>query len=218
MIYIRDMNLRDVAQAAEIEREAFPPPWPPTNFKRELTSNWLTCYLVACKQLEHSITPAGEHSSSAGVAPPASKLGSLRSGLMRWLGAENVEPLTSQLILGFVGLWFMVDEAHLSYIAVRTAHRQHGIGERLLIAAIEASLERNAQFITLEVRASNEAAKGLYRKYGFEEVGIRRAYYTDNKEDAVLMTLQTINSPTFRASFHHLREAHASRWATTGPD
>jgi len=114
--------------------------------------------------------------------------------------------------MAFVGLWFMVDEAHLSNIAVRESHRRHGVAEHLLIAALDVAIERNAAFMTLEVRPSNAAAQALYEKCGFVEVGVRRGYYSDNKEDAVLMTAENICSSSFRATLRRLREAHAQRW------
>lgn len=92
-------------------------------------------------------------------------------------------------VVGYAGLWFIVDEAHLTSIAVRDEHRRRGIGERLLRASLELALERQATMMTLEVRASNQAAQALYQKYGFRKVGLRRGYYSDNHEDAWLMTV-----------------------------
>jgi ribosomal-protein-alanine N-acetyltransferase len=92
-------------------------------------------------------------------------------------------------VLGYAGLWFIVDEAHLTSIAVREEQRRRGIGERLLKACLELALERQATMMTLEVRASNRAAQALYEKYGFKTVGVRRGYYSDNHEDAYLMTV-----------------------------
>jgi ribosomal-protein-alanine N-acetyltransferase len=106
----------------------------------------------------------------------------------------------------------MVDEAHLANIAVRGAYRNQGIGERLLISAIEISIERKARFITLEVRASNKIAQTLYEKYGLIEVGTRRGYYMDNKEDAVIMTAEGITSAPYVKRLQNLKQAHARRW------
>jgi ribosomal-protein-alanine N-acetyltransferase len=94
-----------------------------------------------------------------------------------------------ELIAGYLGYWLLIDEMHISTLAVHPEMRGRGIGERLLRAGLEQAWIQGAEMSTLEVRPSNEVAIALYRKYGFEVVGRRRAYYQDNNEDAVLMTL-----------------------------
>jgi ribosomal-protein-alanine acetyltransferase len=145
-------------------------------------------------------------------SPPKSRLEALRFGLRRLFGGRETPTAPTQFILGFAGLWFMVDEAHLANIAVREAYRHQGMGERLLIASIELAIEHDARFITLEVRASNKIAQALYRKYGLIEVGTRRGYYLDNKEDAVIMTAEGITSVPYVKSLQNLKQAHAQRW------
>jgi ribosomal-protein-alanine N-acetyltransferase len=210
--YIRAMELRDVPQVSQIERKAFPPPWPATNFKRELTANSLTHYLVAYEEMPEPTEPAAEAGAVNNSNPPKSRLEALRLGLRRLLGGGEKPAAPTQFILGFAGLWFMVDEAHLANIAVREDYRHQGIGERLLIASIELAIEHNEKFITLEVRASNKIAQAMYRKYGLLEVGTRRGYYIDNKEDAVIMTAEGITSTPYVNNFQKLKEAHAKRW------
>lgn len=199
------MDLRDVTQVSEIEREAFPPPWPATNFKRELTSNSLTHYRVIYEQQPVSSYIDNDSQS------PGSKLDTFRSYLSRFVGSDG-DGDAGQLVLGFAGVWFLVDEAHLSNIAVHRMHRRQGVGEQLLIAIIELSMANHAQFVTLEVRSSNEAAKALYRKYDFVEVGIRHGYYTDNKEDAVIMTADMICSERYKNKLRTLKDAYTHRW------
>lgn len=92
-------------------------------------------------------------------------------------------------IAGFLGYWLLVDEMHISTLAVHPEIRGQGIGERLLLAGLEQAWIQGAEMSTLEVRPSNKAALALYRKYGYELVGRRRAYYQDNNEDALLLTL-----------------------------
>jgi ribosomal-protein-alanine N-acetyltransferase len=91
-------------------------------------------------------------------------------------------------IAGYVGYWLIIDEAHLSTLAVEPASRRQGIGRRLLQQAMRLAARQGAQMMTLEVRLSNEAAQELYRQLGFRTVGRRRRYYRDNLEDALLMT------------------------------
>ena len=83
----------------------------------------------------------------------------------------------------------MVDEIHIISIAVRRSFRRQGIGELLLQKALQESKHNKFDEVTLEVRKSNSAAKSLYAKYGFELKGVRKRYYTDNHEDAHVMTL-----------------------------
>ena len=210
--YVRAMEIRDISQVAQIEREAFPPPWPATNFKRELTSNALTNYLVAYEEMPVPTVPVAEAETGNNPSTQKTRLEAWISGLRRLFGGKERQEVPSQFILGFAGLWFMVEEAHLANIAVREVYRHQGIGERILIAAIELAIARNARNFTLEVRASNKIAHALYRKYGLLEVGTRRGYYIDNKEDAVIMTVEGITSGNYLDKFQKLKEAHAQRW------
>ena len=87
-------------------------------------------------------------------------------------------------------LWFIVDEAHIATIAVHPDFRRQGLGEQILIHALRAVQDEGARRVFLEVRAGNFAAQALYKKYGFEIAGVRRGYYRDNNEDALLMNLE----------------------------
>jgi ribosomal-protein-alanine N-acetyltransferase len=109
----------------------------------------------------------------------------------------------------------MLNEAHIIAIAVRNNYRRKGIGEGLLISVIEVATQLHANVITLEVRASNVVAQALYKKYGFRVVGRRPRYYSDNGEDAVLMSTDTITSAPFQTCFQQLKEAHSQRWGFT---
>ena len=92
-------------------------------------------------------------------------------------------------LLGYVGLMTVLDEGYLSNVAVSTAYRRQGIAEALLTALLARARARRLSFVTLEVRAGNTPAQTLYRKLGFQEVGVRRGYYEHPREDAVLMKL-----------------------------
>jgi ribosomal-protein-alanine N-acetyltransferase len=114
-------------------------------------------------------------------------------------------------IVGFAGIWLLVDEAHITTFATRTAWRRQGIGERLLVALLDLSLARGAKEATLEVRPSNIPAKRLYEKYGFKVVGVRPRYYSDNNEDALIMTTDTLDGRPMRDRLTALRAALAAR-------
>ncbi|WP_410513738.1 ribosomal protein S18-alanine N-acetyltransferase [Paenibacillus sp. BR2-3] len=90
-------------------------------------------------------------------------------------------------IIGYAGLWAIVDEAHVTNIALLEAYRGRKWGERLLEELMKTASYLGMKSITLEVRVSNEIAQNLYRKKGFRSAGTRKGYYSDNREDALIM-------------------------------
>lgn len=207
--YVRLMHREDVAQVTEIDREAFPALWPPVSYKREL-ENRLAHYIIACDE--------GERVEESEAEVPLEKdppgLGSRVRRLFNYNRFFRYQPPESgkQYITGFAGFWVMAGEAHITSIAVRELHRRQGIGELLLISVINLAAELNARIITLEVRASNTIAQGLYYKYDFTQSGLRHHYYIDNKEDAVIMSTENITSTPFQAHLQRLKQAHSRKW------
>lgn len=110
-----------------------------------------------------------------------------------------------EVVVAFGGIWLMVDEAHITTFAVDPAWRRRSIGERLLVGLLDAAMARRAREATLEVRLSNVAARRLYEKYGFRPVGIRPRYYSDNGEDALIMTTEPLDEPPMRERLARLR-------------
>lgn len=92
-------------------------------------------------------------------------------------------------VVGYAGFWLIADEVHISTIAVAPSERGRGRGEWLLVNLLLMACDLNPLLVTLEVRRSNLVAQALYAKYRFQEVGVRRRYYRDNGEDALLMTV-----------------------------
>ncbi len=113
-------------------------------------------------------------------------------------------------IVGYAGMWVILDEAHITTIAVDPALRGQHIGERLLVGLIDLALERGARWMTLEVRASNLAAQALYRKYGFREIGTRKGYYSDNREDAIVMWTGNLREAEFQRQYAELKRRPAA--------
>lgn len=111
------------------------------------------------------------------------------------------------VLVAYAGIWLMVDEAHVTTFAVHPAWRRRRIGERLLLALLDLAADRHAREATLEVRLSNLAARRLYEKYGFRPVGIRPRYYSDDGEDALIMTTEELGSPSMRDRIARLRAA-----------
>ncbi|MDO5397330.1 MAG: ribosomal protein S18-alanine N-acetyltransferase [bacterium] len=90
-------------------------------------------------------------------------------------------------IVGYAGFWEVCGEGDITNIAVDAEYRRQHIGSMLIKALIKEAADMNTELLTLEVRRSNIAAQGLYKKYGFKEIGIRKGYYSDNREDALIM-------------------------------
>ena len=121
-------------------------------------------------------------------------------------------------IVAYGGMWLMVDEAHITTFAVHPAWRRQHIGERLLLSFLDLAADRHAREVTLEVRLSNIGARRLYEKYGFRPVGLRPRYYSDDGEDALIMTTEPIAEPIFRGRLAGLRTALDAAPAPVGPD
>lgn len=192
------MEYEDIPQVAQIDREAFPGEWvfrSQAAYKQDLDNPSIR-YIVACR--DKDATESGRQ-----VTP--------RPSWFKRVFSYERRLDTREYIVGFAGFWMMVGEAHIIAIGVRNGYRQLGIGEGLLIAAIELAQILNANIVTLEVRASNVIAQELYRKYGFQVTGRRLKYYSSDGEDAIIMSTDNISSPSFQAPFQRLREDHAGR-------
>lgn len=155
----RPMTLADVPIVGELEVLCFPAPWSLDTYRNELLHNRYGHYYVLAPALAPQLTPP-ESANSA--LPP---------------------------LLAYGGYWLMGDEVHIVTLATHPRFRRRGLSERLLRLMVEQCVAQGAALATLEVRVSNKAAQQLYAKLGFVEVGLRRGYYHDNGEDALLMTL-----------------------------
>jgi ribosomal-protein-alanine N-acetyltransferase len=107
----------------------------------------------------------------------------------------------AEKVIGYSGFWLIMDESHITTIAIHPDYRRKNLGELLLQNLIEKSIMRKAKWITLEVRTSNIGAQNLYYKYGFSSLGVRRKYYQDNDEDALIMWTEDIHSMKFKELF-----------------
>lgn len=95
-------------------------------------------------------------------------------------------------VVGAVVAWLLVDELHIATLATHPEFRRQGVAQALLTAVLRRGAQEGAVSSFLEVRAGNLAAQALYRKFGYEVTGLRRRYYRDNDEDAILMTLENM--------------------------
>ena len=93
-------------------------------------------------------------------------------------------------VVGYAGMWLVIDEAHITNVAVHADMRGRGLGKALMESLIQLAADSGMIWMTLEVRRSNKVAQNLYRRFGFIDVGYRKRYYEDNQEDALLMALE----------------------------
>lgn len=117
--------------------------------------------------------------------------------------------------VGYGGLWLMVDEAHITTIAVLPQWRRHGIGGRLMLELMRVARDLGARLMTLEVRLSNGPARSLYQRFGFHPVGIRPRYYSDNGEDALILTTEALSTPAMATRFAELEQRYGGDSADT---
>jgi ribosomal-protein-alanine N-acetyltransferase len=184
--HVEPMRWGDVPEVMDIERQSFTLPWSDYTYQHEILENNHSHYYVA----RHTNGYKPQHAN--------------------WLTRLFRRPRKAPIV-GYGGFWLVVDEAHISTIASGTEWRGRGLGELMLLAMVERSIELGAVMVTLEVRVSNTVAQNLYRKYGFEIVGRRPHYYRDNDEDADLMTVDHIQSEAYRAKLRDLRAALEDR-------
>jgi len=208
---IEPMRVEHISVVSAIERRCFAQPWPQNAYRREIQSNKMAHYFVARR-----IEPGSEVQEL--TPPPAAPVGD--SGLLGRLSRlfrGNDEPSMSapeselRSIVGYAGLWLMTDEAHITTIAVDPDYQGNGIGELFLLGLIDRAQQIGAHWLTLEVRVSNHVAQTLYEKYTFKEMGLRRRYYSDNGEDAIVMWTDPIESDSFQDAVREHRERLARK-------
>jgi ribosomal-protein-alanine N-acetyltransferase len=196
---IERMTMSDVPRVIEIERLAYPSTWPPSAYRKELQDNRWAHYIVLRDTKiaeERATVPAQEIEKPRRIFPLS---------LLPARSSATVSAPDQASILGFSGLWLMVDEAHITTIAMHPNYRRLGLGEFMLVSLIDIAYSIGAKWVTLEVRVSNYSAQNLYRKYGFHEAGLRHRYYSDNQEDALIMWTEEINSTGFKQHFQEVK-------------
>lgn len=188
---VEPMQWVDVPEVMDIEHASFTLPWSDYTYRHELLENRNSHYFVVRR-----LNGDGRASTN---------------WLARLFHRSRPSP-----VVGYGGFWLVIDEAHISTIASAVEWRGHGLGELMLLAMIERSIELGASMVTLEVRVTNSVAQNLYRKYGFVVVGRRPRYYRDNDEDADLMTVEPIQSAEYQAKLRALRAALEERLRRDG--
>ena len=209
-VYLRRLEREDITEVVEIEKEAFSPTWVSSPFRRDV-NNKRACYLVACLEPAEDSSPP-DPEPDEGVEAEQSWLSRLAGRLGFGAAAAAPPPAEEEpSIAGYVSVWYQGDEAHITEIAVRETLRGNGIGELLLIGSLRAAREYGSHVMTLEARVSNFIAQRLYEKYSFKSVGIRKGYYSDNREDAVIMTTTPIGTEEYSRLFRELQDLWESK-------
>jgi len=217
--FVEPMQIEDVDEVSRVERECFTTPWPVNAYRRELRENRLSRYVVV---RWHETEPAPASPAPApGPELDVDPLAGVRravSSLLRPFGlSDRAESREAPAILGFAGMWLMFDEAHITTIGVKRSMRGRGLGELMLVHLIDQARDMGAKRLTLEVRVSNNVAQELYRKYTFKEEGVRKRYYSDDGEDALIMWSDRIDEPAFVTRFAELRARLRDRLASVPP-
>lgn len=215
---VERMRLPDIPDVQRIEVQSFSSPWSAQAYERDLSDNRLAHYVVL-RELPDDAAVATAARVAAQPAPdPEPGKESLGQKLRRVLqlggvAAQQMGPAQDKRwpIVAFAGIWMMLEEAHLVTIAVSPAARGKGLGELTLVSMIDLAVILGATEMTLEVRVSNHVAQGLYRKYGFAQEGLRRRYYSDNGEDALIMTAHDLTSGGYQGLYQPLKEKLAQR-------
>ncbi len=164
-IRIRVATAEDIDAMTELDATCFSAPWSRASFEAELTTNQLAWYLVA-----EEMVPKGEDTNSE-------------------LNPEGEDDSVG-LIIGYAGLWAIEDEGHITNVAVHPDYRRMHLGHILVEMLIDQTRKEGLKRFTLEVRVSNHAAIALYEQFGFVSAGLRKGYYEDNNEDAMIMWLE----------------------------
>jgi [ribosomal protein S18]-alanine N-acetyltransferase len=183
---VEPMTLQDIPAVMQIEEVAFSLPWSVRAYDYELRYNEMAHYYVVRSQDRKAQRTPKERE---------------RRGWPRIFATHQPQVNPPGPIVGYAGFWVMVDEAHISTIATDPQWRRQGIAELLLIEMTQRAEEFGARVMTLEVRVSNHGAQNLYGKYGFQVVGKRPQYYSDNREDALIMTTPPIASAEYQRTF-----------------
>jgi len=207
-LVIEKMELEDIPQVLEVDRDSYPLPWPASAYRREIAHNRNAHYVVLRRQTESAAKPVDEELEMRPrkFLPPFFRRAHSNDGYEAKRGH----------VTGYAGMWLMLDEAHITTIAVRPESRGQGLGELLLATLVHVAIGIDASKVTLEVRVSNETAQTLYRKYGFETHGRRVRYYSDNNEDAYIMTTADVQSAEYREHFSFLLSRLRERLGAVG--
>ncbi len=206
------MRLDDVDEVGAVERLCFPNPWPLAAYRRELRNPEQNYYIVLRDDptAEHHEIDHGSPNGEYTLQSPRFPLRRPRRFTFWPLGRRKDED-SHPPIIGFAGMWNVLDESHVTTIGLVPQLRGRNLGELLFVALIDEAIRRRVTWVTLEVRVSNHSAQSLYRKYGFTVRGRRPRYYSDNNEDAYIMWSGSLKDASYQERLEELRRKLAHR-------
>lgn len=175
-LIIRKAEEKDVLAIEQIEKQCFTVPWSYESLHKDIVENNLAFYVVAEIVGQQSDVTGQQCSGTAADGQQCDGT-----------GRQCDDTAAAGQVCGYVGVWKILDEGHITNVAVAPDYRRMHIGRAMLEALIEVTGQAGIERYTLEVRASNEPAIRLYEGLGFKSEGIRPGYYEDNGEDAVIM-------------------------------
>ena len=189
---VRYATIADANAIDYVVHAAFGNSAPKSSAARDIRRN-KTTYIVVSKSLSANPIATDTHT-------PTNDTGWQHRLKSLFASGNSDSRKTTNNVVGLVGIWTALDQAHIVVIATHPNERRRGVGELLVLATIIEALKTRATSATLEVRKSNIVARSLYRKYGFSDVGIRRRYYQDNREDAIIMSTPSFSNLEYKRS------------------
>ncbi|MEM9214660.1 MAG: ribosomal protein S18-alanine N-acetyltransferase [Cyanobacteria bacterium P01_F01_bin.150] len=132
------------------------------------------------------------------------------------LNKPSEPPLRHSNLIGIGCVWFILEEAHITLLAIKAPYRRQGFGQILLMVLLETSIQRQSQWATLEVRCSNRPAQQLYEKFGFITIGQRKKYYQDTGEDALILWNKELQKPVLQYNLAQIKQKALERLHING--
>ena len=182
-VVIEELTEENLSAVIQMDKDCFGGLWTEAGYRREIASpnSQLLIMKSASGATEHRLNHVNEHLPEHGPI------------------LSSPQPFTEPKIIGIGCVWFILEEAHITVLAIQAPYRRQGLGQLLLTTLLDAAIQRQSEWATLEVRISNLPAQKLYEKFGFITIGQRKKYYPDTGEDALILW----NKGLQKRSFHH---------------
>lgn len=193
-IRIEELTEKDLSAVMDIDQECLGGLWTKAGYQREIDSPNSQILIMKL---------AREDASSDSHDPNATDQTHALSPPIAGEADHN--------LIGIGCAWFILEEAHITMLAIRPRYRRQGLGQILLITLLQNAMGRQSQWATLEVRTSNHAAQTLYGKLGFINIGQRKQYYQDTKEDALILWNKGLQKQSFHHDLEQLKQSTITR-------
>jgi [ribosomal protein S18]-alanine N-acetyltransferase len=171
---------------------------------------------MAVSDVELGVMPIERVSFGNNYWSPEAFRNEMNNTMAQYFVVQQQETEEKPALVGYVGLWFVADEAHVTTLAISPHWRGAGLGHLLALHCLRLAIAKDVRWMTLEVRASNLAAQTLYFQYGFSLAGVRSKYYQDNNEDALIMTTEDLKNSALHQKLEVLEKQYRKRWQNQG--